>query len=229
MSGAEAGFRPLLEAMADDAIERWWEPDVRRRLGRILAEDRGHRLGGGLALKRATSGDQSEEHTPEREDVGTVVNRRPTHLFGRHVPDGSQYGARIRRTVQGRGDRGAACGRRVVPRQAEVENFQPPIGGDEEILGFQIAVDDAFVVRSRQTARELHTVIGGAPKRQRAVQERAAQRLAFEQFGHRVRDAPLGADVVNGENIRMRERRDASPRVRSARATRRVLNSGGAP
>ena len=59
----------LLQAARDDARERRRHVG-RQRLRRILLQDRGHRLGRGLARERRTAGQHLVEHRAEAEDVG---------------------------------------------------------------------------------------------------------------------------------------------------------------
>jgi hypothetical protein len=64
----------------------------------------------------------------------------------------------------------ASCYRflRVRPRQlreTEVENLDLAVVGDKQILGFEIAMHDPFVVRRGETARRLHRDVNGLAQR----------------------------------------------------------------
>ena len=76
--------------------------------------------------------------------------------------------------------------RLVLARETEIENLDALVRGDEDVFRLQIAMDDAFVVRGGETARDLHGVGDGAAMRQRSVSERVAKRRALEQLHHRV-------------------------------------------
>ena len=39
-------------------------------------------------------------------------------------------------------------------RQSKVENLQHPVRGQENVVGFQIAMDESLIVGRRQTARD---------------------------------------------------------------------------
>ncbi len=82
------------------------------------------------------------------------------------------------------------------------------VSADEEILGFQVPVDDPLLVRRRETLRDLQRVVQGLLLRNGTRIELPAQRLAFQQLHDGVGDAVLVAEVENRQDVRMRERRD---------------------
>ena len=90
--------------------------------------------------------------------------------------------------------------------EAEVEDLHPAVAGDEDVLGLQVAVDDALVVRGGEAAGDLDGVVDGLARRQRRGADARAQRLAFEQLRDDVGRAVVAADVVDGEDVRMIER-----------------------
>ena len=69
-------------------------------------------------------------------------------------------------------------------------------------------MNDALVVRRRQSLRNLRGIVGGLARRQGAVVELRAQAAAFEQLGNDEGRAVLLADIVNGKNVGMIQRRD---------------------
>jgi hypothetical protein len=54
--------------------------------------------------------------------------------------------------------------------------------GQEEVLGLEVPVDDAFSVRRRQPPADLHPVVDHLARGQRTRFEAAAQGLAFKQL-----------------------------------------------
>ena len=52
---------------------------------------------------------------------------------------------------------------------AEVENLDPPVLGDEQILRLHVPVNDVLVVRRRETFRDLTRIVDGPPRRQRTA------------------------------------------------------------
>ena len=69
-------------------------------------------------------------------------------------------------------------------------------------------MDEALVVRRRQAARDLHADVDRLAHGQRAARQALAQRLAVEQFRDGVGQAVVRADVVDREDVRVRERGD---------------------
>ena len=68
-------------------------------------------------------------------------------------------------------------------------------------------MDDVPVVRGGQAAGDLDAVLHSLPDRRRPVRKPLAERSAFEQFGDNVGHAIVGTDVVDGQDIRMIQRR----------------------
>ena len=99
--------------------------------------------------------------------------------------------------------------RRFLLGKAEVENLHPSVARDEDVLGLQIAVHDAALVRGGQPARDLNRVVDRLERREPfRLLEADAQRVAFEQLHDRVDDAGIVADVVQRQNVGMVERGD---------------------
>jgi hypothetical protein len=85
--------------------------------------------------------------------------------------------------------------------QAEVENLDAFVLRDENILRLQITMDDPFLVRCAQPARDLQRVVQRPARREGRVIEEFAERLPLQQLRHHVRRAVVGADVVDGQNV----------------------------
>ncbi len=69
-------------------------------------------------------------------------------------------------------------------------------------------MDDPLLVGGGEAFRDLQRVVDGLLLRNRAGVELPAQRLAFQKLHDGVGDAVLVAEVVDREDVRMRERRD---------------------
>ena len=72
--------------------------------------------------------------------------------------------------------------------EAEVEDLNASILGDEQIVGLQIAVDDAFFVRGGKAASDLHAIVNSFAEGQGTAADRLGQGLTFQQFGYRDRE-----------------------------------------
>ena len=94
-----------------------------------------------------------EEHAPEGPDVTALIRRTTLGLFGAHVRRRAQNHAHPghhRRRGDGRRRRGvcASGGHRFEGlRQAEVQHLHDAIGPHFHVGGFQIAMNDALLVR----------------------------------------------------------------------------------
>ena len=113
-------------------------------------------------------------------------------------------------------------------REAEVQDLYPPVGRDEDVLRLEVAVDDSFVVRRSQTAGDLDRDLHSLARRRRVGGETLAEGFALEQFGDGVDDRRawrqrVRADVVDGEDVRVRERGDSLRFALEALAACRVV------
>ena len=68
-------------------------------------------------------------------------------------------------------------------------------------------MDDALLVRRGQALRDLQRDVERLAHRQGAVGQPLPQRLPLEQLHHCVDDGGFAAEIVDGEDVRMRERR----------------------
>jgi len=109
-------------------------------------------------------------------------------LFGRHVIRSAEHHAGLR-----------SLGARHVAhaRDAEVEHFDRPVHGNEDVLGLDVTVDDPLGVRRAEDVEELiahgeHFVQGKAASQAIAPH---FERLAFEEL-HDEKDAPVLGDVI---------------------------------
>src|ERR1700731_3150652 len=64
--------------------------------------------------------------------------------------------------------------------KTEIQNFDPAIFGDEQILWLQIAMNDALLMSYGQSMRDLNSCVNGFFHGQRAAIHLVAQRVAFE-------------------------------------------------
>src|SRR5262249_40942667 len=85
---------------------------------------------------------------------------------------------------------------------------------------------DPLLVRGGEAERDLDGVLDRPTRRERARGEGAAERLALEELHDGVRDAALAPDVVEREDVRVRERGN---RLRLALETRERLRILGHP
>ena len=142
------------------------------------------------------------EDRAEREDVGPRVGAPSAHLFGRHVPERPEDDAGLG-AGRGRGEIGG-LGALLLMRQlgeAEVEDLDAAVVGDEEVFGLEVAVDDAFQVRGREPMGDLQRAVDCLARREPPACELRPERLAFEELLDDVGSPLVRADVVDRGDV----------------------------
>ena len=161
--GAQVGrvliskFALRLEALRDDAFQ------LRRRLD---AQPDGRR--------RPRPLDHFVENQAEAPDVGAVIHRLAAGLLRRHVGGCSHHDA-----LPCAGNRGHVrlrCGRRSHLGEAEIEHFHAIARSDENVGGFDVAVDDARAMRGVQRVGNLDAHVEQRVQAQRTGGEPLLQR-----------------------------------------------------
>ncbi len=106
-------------------------------------------------MERALAGEHFVENRAKAEDVGARIESHAADLLGRHVACGAHHDARFGALGHRRQrSMGGGFGLRQFG-EAEVENLDAAIFGDEKIFRLQVAVDDAFFVGRGQSVRDL--------------------------------------------------------------------------
>ena len=197
----------LLQTMLDHPRECGSErrvADVQRR--RILLEDGIHGLDRGVAAERSAPCEHFVEDDPERENVGAMVGGDTADLLGRHVADRAQHHTVARLHVRECGACGGLRKRGHLTREAEVEHLDASVGDEKHVLGLDIAVDDALVVRRSERAGHLRGDVGGLARRELAAAKPGPQRLAFDQLHDDVALSAVGANVEDVDDVGMIQR-----------------------
>ena len=85
-----------------------------------------------------------------------MVGELASHLLRRHVAHGPEHSSRIcvARQRRRRGVLGRTSKRRLA-RQAEVEDLDLAVAGQEQVVRLEVAMDDAFVVGGGQALGDL--------------------------------------------------------------------------
>ena len=87
--------------------------------------------------------------------------------------------------------------------------FDMAVGGDEDVVRLQVAMDDAAGVGGAETGDELKRQLCRPWHGQRPAFEERAQRVALEQLGDEERHV-ADADVEDREDVRVRQRGDGA-------------------
>ena len=105
---------------------------------------------------------------------------------------------------------GLPCGDRRLQRfrQSEVENLDVAVGGQLHVGRFQIAMDDAFLVRVFQSFGDLLGNRQHFVQRHRPPADPLSQRRPLDQFHDQSANAVALFQSVNGGDVRMVQRRE---------------------
>ncbi len=96
-----------------------------------------------------------------------------------------------------------AAGLRGLACQPEVQDLGRAVVGHVDVVGLQVAMDDAARVRGGEAADDLPRQIDDSSGRQRPAVDERAQCFSFEQLGDEERHA-AGADVEDREHVGVR-------------------------
>ena len=172
-----------------------------RGIGRLVRDDGRERLHRGVAPERMRRGRHLVQHHAERELIGPEVRFAAARLLWTHVRHRADDEAGCRLGV-----RGCSHQRFFIVlgfRQPEVDDLHASIDGDHHVLGLQIAMHDAGVVRCGQALSDLVGDLDHALERHPAAVHLRAQRAPFDELRHEIRGVAFDADVVHRQDVRM--------------------------
>ena len=128
----------------------------------------------GLGAERHVAGQQVEPCRTQAVEVAALVDRLAATGLGRHVGRCAHQ-----RAAHGHGGGVDRLG------QAEVGEFRHPLAGEHDVVGFDVAVDDALLLRCGQTLGHLQDHAGGdAPVHRPAAHELLEVASTLDQFEH---------------------------------------------
>ena len=186
--------------MTHEPLERGVDVPVGdRQIRRVFFEDRRHRLAGRVALEGALARQHLVQDHAQSEDVAPRIGGLGLDLLGRHVTERSHDHPRLGCRREAGGSPGVLSLGQF--RQAEVEDLDAALPGHEEVLGFQVAVDDAFFVSGRQAVGDLDRVVDCPARREAPSGDLLAQRLAFQQLLDDLGSALVLAGVVDDRDV----------------------------
>src|SRR4051812_21399763 len=177
--------------------------EPRGRLGQIRGENRLGRR----ARERRRAGKHLVAEDAQRVDVGAVIHGIAEGLFGRHVPDGAERHA-------GAGEprvRGFSR-QRERRRDAEIREDRVSIL-QQDVLGLDVAMDDALIVRVREGIGDLAQYADGLLDRHQPFPVHPlAKRLAGYERHHVIEQAIADAGGDHRQDVRMPQAR-GDPRL----------------
>jgi hypothetical protein len=186
------------------------------QLRRLLVEDGCHQRAPVDRIERLQAGEHLEQHHAECEHVCPGVRLAAFDLFRRHVLERTEHAARHREIGRHRHHVGGGLhailrsgGGVLLFGDAEIEQLrrgqrgQPATRNEEDVSRFEIAMDDARVMRAVECRCDLNGVLNRLLDRNCAARQPRCERLALEQFHHEIPDCDrlVKADpcVVRGD------------------------------
>ena len=179
----------------------------------------------GRAGERPPSGQHFVQHDAEREDIAARVERLSDACSG------DMYAAVPTMTPAARahvGHRGAASsdGARFVQfRQAEIGQLGVAALRDQNVLGLDVAVQNAGLVRRGESVGDAGQQLDDLAPAARRSSCPIPERAAVDELGDQILTALELARIVHGENVRMIERRSRLRFALEAAARGRVGES----
>jgi len=85
--------------------------------------------------------------------------------------------------------------------QPEVKNCHHAVRGDEDVLRFEVSMDDASRRGGGESVRQHDCNVKGPWSCDRASKDSLPQRLTFKQLGDNIRSVVLVTEIVNGEDV----------------------------
>src|SRR6266487_6349795 len=158
--------------------------DVTRERRWLFLKNRRHHLAWCVAGEWHMPGYHFVKNYAETPDIGAFINVPAARLLGRHVTNGSQYRAEIGLNqqqcfVSRRRYRHFLLGKLCNPK---VEHFHVSVRPEHDVLRLDVAMDNAFIVRSGDRTRYLDRDVNSFTQLHRPAREKLAQCVAVDQF-----------------------------------------------
>jgi hypothetical protein len=145
------------------------------------------------------------EDCPQREDVRPRVRLQAPRLLRRQITRRPHHGARHRLRPLGPGLGPVPPGEL---REPEVEDLREAVRRQEQVLGLEIAVQDAPGVCGLQPTADLHRRLHRRSQRQRPAPQPLPKALPLQQLEDDVRLPVARPHVEHRQHVRVRQGRD---------------------
>lgn len=192
----------FLQAVPDDTLQSRANLGSRlNQLRRFLVQNGAHGVRGRIAAEGTLSREHFVQDAAESKKIGAAVDLLSPDLLGRHISDRSHH-LPFRRVAHFRGAFRHGLGFRLQQLgQAEIQDLNRPILGQEQVFRFQVPVNDASLMGDRQSAGNLQGQLDRLTLGLGTVGHRRAKIGSFEQLRNNVGKTFVRPDIVHGENI----------------------------
>ena len=146
------------------------------------------------------------EHAAECPDVRTSIHREPSRLLRAHVSGRAKNQSRLRDRRHTRVR--LTAGDQRIPCETEIEDLGDAVRRELDVGGFEIAMDDAALVRRVERVDELTCDRDRLVDREFPLRPHPrVERLPLDQLHHDGGEPRPLLQAVDGRNIRVVERR----------------------
>ena len=204
------------EAAGEDPAQPRGDGAPRRRRVEQALGDRDGDASGALAGEGVDAVDRLPEGDREGEDVAAGVGRQAEPLLGRHVEGRADEvpllgelaaeDARPGQEGEARVFAGEGEGRGLVGAgEAEVHDPDPTVVADHDVLGLDVAVDQAGSVGGREALTDGEEDLEDRRPRRRVSLEPGVEGEAVDELHRQVDLVLVRADVVDRDDVGVRE------------------------
>ncbi len=175
---------------------------------KVSAHDRVRHFAGRAARNGTLAVQRLVKGHAERVLIASSIGPMARMLFRRHVCGcaDARIGA-CRRGVQW----GALCWRNGGEREPEVHDANAAVVSDEDVRGFEVAMDDPRGMRRAEPPPRLSQDIENFGPVSRLPPQPRAQRDAIDELEGDKDLGPKGPDFEDGDDVRMRQSRERLP------------------
>src|SRR6185503_20345788 len=167
-------------------------------------QNRVHRVDAIVVYEWRVAGQHLAKYDTKRKDIATTIHALAQQLLGRHVVDRAHQRARLSFNSADQSFLFTVSNERAFSfgdelRESEVEHLREAITAEHQVLGFEIAMNDAELVSARETRCDLNRDIERLSQLQPVLCDLLANGVAFDVLHRDVRPAVVLADFVDGE------------------------------
>ena len=202
--------RVCAEAARDDLHQPARDLATSRRGCDPTGLDRGEPLVGILDPERPHAGDELVDHRAERPLVRTRTDLSRGELLGRHVhrrahprTGAGEHAGAGRRVVAGRELRS-----RVDPGEPEIGDPRAAVAADEDVVGLDVAMDDARGVCGREPAPGVDQAVEDLGERPLVAADPRREVAALDELHREEHGVLVRSDVEHRHDVRMRQARE---------------------
>ena len=202
----------FLQTFVDDVFQGNRQVGVEPQRRHRRAMKQGVEHVGRVAAERQHPGPHLVEYDSERKQVAARVQFAPACLFRRHIGHRPQQSAGVGQPLHrfSLGQGGAFGEQRIGRhyfRKSEIQNLGVPALVDEDVRRLDVAMNDALCVGRIQPLGHIDGDLEDLLGLHGAALDEVLEGLPFQELHGDERPSVVGADLVNGADVGMIQRR----------------------